>query len=434
MEGNDINASNCTAVYVIHITYLPWSSTKRRCTKSAKITSVILAVLLLAGIVLGALAATGTFSSSSSSDATAQGSASHESPPIVSSGIPTATGILPSPSATPPKINLSAEVIALMKPRLEVLENLTTSWTEWKAQCGDGICGDGERCRTCPQDCPCTAIPGNGVCEDGENGISAPDDCLKTNSVCGNGICEVGSDLGYHNFYETPYNCPIDCPLLDVCGNGVCGSTESCFRCPLDCGNCAPICGDGECSATTGETCSTCARDCGLCDPISNDMICAWPKETSGTTPLDCTPAIIQNCIVMPSGVLYATLGGAVPEQVVFEDSDCESTETYLPNGWKVADNTHHSKDAAATYPFSTPCLVLSNGTVLPTIGNNASDCHPVPLVGTTQSDRRVSVKFLAELCPARILIEQIDSRGKIQTQKRNQVAVVITGYDRRIA
>ncbi|KNC78829.1 hypothetical protein SARC_08746 [Sphaeroforma arctica JP610] len=390
------------------------SNTKRRCTKPVQIAIVVTAVLLIAGIIIGALAATGTFSSSSSS-ASAQGSVQSEAPttslpqstePIsfteVTPPLPSATSPLP----TPP----SESEIAQMKPRIEVLENLTVSWAEWRAQCGDGVCGEGEWCRTCPQDCPCTAIPGNGVCEDGENGVTDPDDCLKMNSVCGNGICEDWSSMGYHNFYESPYNCPIDCPLEEECGNGICESTESCFRCSVDCGVCAPTCGDGECNESVGETCTTCKRDCGLCEAISNDNICAWPKETSGTTPSDCIPANIQNSVVMPFGVIYATLGETSPEQVPYEDSDCDSTETYLPNGWKIADNNQHSKEVAAAYPFATPCVVLSDGTVLTTKGSNATYCHPVPLVITTHSDRRVSVQFLTELCPARILIEQIDS------------------------
>ncbi|KNC77701.1 hypothetical protein SARC_09843 [Sphaeroforma arctica JP610] len=101
---------------------------------------------------------------------------------------------------------------------------------------------------------------------------------------------------------------------------------------------------------------------------------------------------------------------GGLPEQVVFADTDCESNETYIPNGWKVADNNQDTKQVAATYSFAAPCLVLRDGTVLATKGVNASDCHPIPLSVTTHSDRRTSVKFAAELCPARILIEQIDS------------------------
>jgi hypothetical protein len=51
------------------------------------------------------------------------------------------------------------------------------------AACGDGVCeGNGEDCRTCPQDCPCKgkdcakACCGDGVCE-GENARQCPVDC-----------------------------------------------------------------------------------------------------------------------------------------------------------------------------------------------------------------------------------------------------------------
>lgn len=52
-------------------------------------------------------------------------------------------------------------------------------------------------------------------------------------SVCGNGICELGESYG---------NCPMDCkqgqtpaPAAAVCGDGVCGATESSSTCPADC-------------------------------------------------------------------------------------------------------------------------------------------------------------------------------------------------------
>jgi hypothetical protein len=55
----------------------------------------------------------------------------------------------------------------------------------------------------------------------------------------------------------------------DVCGDAVCGGTESCSTCSADCGTCAPACGDAVCS--TGESCGSCSADCGACQTGASD-------------------------------------------------------------------------------------------------------------------------------------------------------------------
>jgi hypothetical protein len=47
------------------------------------------------------------------------------------------------------------------------------------------------------------------------------------------------------------------------CGDGICGSGETCSNCQFDCGVCPPVCGDGTCNGA--ETCTTCSADCGNC-------------------------------------------------------------------------------------------------------------------------------------------------------------------------
>src|SRR5262249_31332398 len=73
------------------------------------------------------------------------------------------------------------------------------------------------------------------------------------------------------------------------CGNGVCGTNETCSSCPADCGPCADaVCGDGACNGA--ETCSSCARDCGLCPappPACRDRTCGG-AESCSTCPSDC--------------------------------------------------------------------------------------------------------------------------------------------------
>lgn len=137
---------------------------------------------------------------------------------------------------------------------------------EAREYCGNGICGGGESCESCSQDC--------GYCE------------YYDYSRCGNGVCESG---------ESCQNCQRDCGYCNYsysvrCGDGYCNSYEDCQNCPNDCGRCnygnghscsrdydcwsgycvdwvcrssSTYCGDDECDE--GETCYSCPRDCGTC-------------------------------------------------------------------------------------------------------------------------------------------------------------------------
>lgn len=88
-------------------------------------------------------------------------------------------------------------------------------------------------------------------------------------------------------------DCPPgeDCSYTATCPDGVCAPDESCSTCPIDCGECAPSCGDGICAAGR-ESCSTCPEDCGACAPGCGDGACATGSgpgaETCETCPEDC--------------------------------------------------------------------------------------------------------------------------------------------------
>ncbi|HEY3351840.1 MAG TPA: 3D domain-containing protein [Polyangia bacterium] len=83
--------------------------------------------------------------------------------------------------------------------------------------CGDGDCGAGETCSSCPADC--------GACASGGAG-----------TTCGDGWCD--SD-------ETCASCPADCGTCSsggsgtTCGDGWCDWNEDCASCPADCGACS---------------------------------------------------------------------------------------------------------------------------------------------------------------------------------------------------
>ena len=150
--------------------------------------------------------------------------------------------------------------------------------------CGDGSCNSGEWCGSCPGDCgECPASCGDGWCNGGEDCSSCSGDCGECVPApyCGDGQCAPGAeDCG---------TCLQDCPCwmdgtscnasgypgqcVAFCGNGVCGSDESCTSCSQDCGQCAPVvtCGDGTCNGQ--EDCNSCSNDCGGCPPPEEPTI-----------------------------------------------------------------------------------------------------------------------------------------------------------------
>tara|TARA_Y100000034_G_scaffold127402_2_gene180141 strand:- start:55 stop:1911 length:1857 start_codon:yes stop_codon:yes gene_type:complete len=67
-------------------------------------------------------------------------------------------------------------------------------------------------------------------------------------SICGDGVCESLS--------ENNNNCPVDCSFN--CGNNKCDAEKNAENCPSDCGI-GSVCGDGFCDPTEEETC---ALDC----------------------------------------------------------------------------------------------------------------------------------------------------------------------------
>lgn len=103
------------------------------------------------------------------------------------------------------------------------------------------------------------------------------------------------------------------------CGDGTCTATtgESCATCADDCGACPqPGCGDGTCSSTTAESCSTCPDDCGTCVGCG-DGVCMTqtstgspPAETCESCSEDCGPCEMPFCGNSVCEVGTSTVGG----------------------------------------------------------------------------------------------------------------------------
>jgi hypothetical protein len=73
--------------------------------------------------------------------------------------------------------------------------------------------------------------------------------------VCGDGLC-ASSEVG---------SCTADCGGSQgaVCGNNTCDAGESNTSCPNDCQAAVPMCGDGACDMAGGENSTNCPGDCG---------------------------------------------------------------------------------------------------------------------------------------------------------------------------
>lgn len=145
------------------------------------------------------------------------------------------------------------------------------------AACGDGMCADGEDCSICPGDCgACTTCP-DGACAPEENCTVCPQDCGECPPSCPNAACDNGEDCN---------TCPQDCGACPVpCPNGACDNGEDCNSCPQDCGVC-PTCPNGACD--NGETCDSCAQDCGACPGFppggAPDPNCIGDEGSGGMT------------------------------------------------------------------------------------------------------------------------------------------------------
>lgn len=184
------------------------------------------------------------------------------------------------------------------------------------AQCGDGVCGDGETCGTCSADCgqccgdaicdaeageDCATCLADCACEDsdvcnavtrlcegcaaqcdgrecGDDGCGGSCGGCEGDVACVAGLCEIGCEpacadreCGDDGCGGPCGECAADeiCTAAGACaapppacGDGVCGDDEDCATCAADCGEC---CGNGVCGAD--ESCVSCAADCG-CGPV----------------------------------------------------------------------------------------------------------------------------------------------------------------------
>ena len=181
--------------------------------------------------------------------------------------------------------------------------------------CTDDVCSAGlcsSESLVCPPAEICVAglcepviCDGDGVCELGEDCMECPGDCASSpGAVCGNGICEAGS--------EDCANCAQDCngkqggkPAKRFCCGGAFGCADA--RCSADGFACsedpspAVCCGDGLCQGS--ELSSGCEVDCGpdpcgdgFCDANEDECSCSVDCGAAPATELACTDQLDEDC------------------------------------------------------------------------------------------------------------------------------------------
>ena len=166
--------------------------------------------------------------------------------------------------------------------------NSSCSWTDFGGgYCGDGFCdaAAGEGCGSCATDCGDCPYCGDGVCsaEAGEDSDSCEIDCGPPPVVCGDGRCDnTGTDVCDL--------CEVDCGVCSDpggwCGDGSCGTGESCSNCASDCGSCPTVCGNNRCES--GENCNNCSQDCGSCPVVGcGDGSCTGSEDCNSCS-VDC--------------------------------------------------------------------------------------------------------------------------------------------------
>lgn len=205
------------------------------------------------------------------------------------------------------------------------------------ATCTAGSCSGGDLI-DCDDANDCTidvCVPGDGCehqvnsgqpCDDGDPCTSG-DICDGASCVGGQNNCGNCGDL-FCSLDEDCETCPVDCGACEgVCGDGTCDSGEE-TTCPQDCVGGLGSCGDGVCDL--GEQ-LTCPEDCedqgggscgdGVCD-LGEQLLCPEDCENSGPS---CGPAILCD------GVCDAFLDAfACPDDCCgnatcddFEDEEC---------------------------------------------------------------------------------------------------------------
>ncbi len=192
----------------------------------------------------------------------------------------------------------------------------TTGSASLGTTCGDGFCGSGENCVTCPQDC--------GSCT-GSSSVTATATVSASSGTCVPLTCAQANHTGMcGGIFSNGCGGLVDCTALcgasssasasasssGSCGDGVCAAGEDCSDCPQDCGSCASSGSSSEGCDCCPLTCAALGLTCGIAgDGCGGVLVCGdyttWQTTTlhGGGSP----------CVTSDANGVYTTCDDGTP-------------------------------------------------------------------------------------------------------------------------
>lgn len=140
------------------------------------------------------------------------------------------------------------------------------------------------------------------------------DDNNATTQLCGDGICQTT---------ENATTCPQDCDaVVTTCGDMMCEGEENSTSCPEDCGAVSVFCGDGFCLGA--EDTETCPQDCGTCIEGCDGNKVLYCNMDGTQASVKCPTEFGSTCLIDGNGQLGCSCGN-LPDG----DATCSTSDKF---------------------------------------------------------------------------------------------------------